>query len=215
MSKTIKYRKYWYGGDFSMKEEALPDDIRIYNVDWWHSGAKVKDKDVYTEGYVFKSEEKFEGSILIGDAWYRFEERIYIEDFPGEPIENCTPPKDCYIVFEQYNLDSEYPTEMVEWIDMLKCLKDEEWGKLKKQYMEIGCISKIRRFTKKGIETTAIGMKTMSSRDIQEVSIHTFGYGHGFGNSISGSSRNFFTTEEKYKQIFDDKLEEYYKLFKE
>ena len=29
--KTVKYRKYWYGGDFSMKEEALPDDIRIYN----------------------------------------------------------------------------------------------------------------------------------------------------------------------------------------
>lgn len=198
-----------------MKEESLPDDICIYNVDWWHSGAKVKDKDIYTEGYVFKSAEKFEGSILIGDAWYRFEERIYIEDFPVEPIENCTPPKDCYIVFEQYNLDSEYPTEMVEWIDMLKCLKDEEWGKLKKQYMEISCISKIRRFTKKGIETTAIGMKTMSSRDIQEVSIHTFGYGHVFGNSISGSSRNFFTTEEKYKRLFSDKLEEYYKLFKE
>lgn len=213
--KTIKYRKYWYGGDFSMKEEALPDDIRIYNVDWWHSGAKVKDKDIYTEGYVFKSEEKFEDSILIGDAWYRFEERIYIEDFPVEPIENCVPPKDCYIVFEQYNLNSDFPISFTQWMDALKVLKCEELDKFHKSCKEIGSIAKIRRFTKKGIETTTIGMKSMNSRDIQDVSIHTFGYGHGFGESYSGLGRDFFTTEEKYKQLFDDKLEEYYKLFKE
>ena len=213
--KTIKYRKYWYGGDFSIKEETFPDDIRIYNVDMWSGGSQVKDKDIYTEGYVFKSEEKFEGSTLIGDAWYRFEERIYIENFPVEPIEKCIPPKDCYIVFEQHNLNSDCPANIVQFIEMLKYLEYEEWSELKERYTEIGAIAKIRRFTRKGIEATTIGLKTMSSRDVQEVSIHTFGYGHGFYESCSGSSREFFTTEKKYKQLFNEKLEEYYKLFNE
>lgn len=211
----VKYRKYWYGGDFSVKEEKLPDDIRIYNVDMWHSGAKVKDKDIYTEGYVFKSAEKFEDSILIGDAWHRFEEEIYIEDFPVEPIENCTAPKECFIVFEQNKMDHPIVKNPFQFINEKGDLVDVDWDAVRESYREIAGIGKVRRFTKRGIEVSLISMKAMNSSDLTQVEIHTFSYGNSYGRSIMMPDRYFFTTEEKYKNLFNEKLEEYYKLFKE
>lgn len=214
----LSYRQYQWGGDYRIHELELPEGSHIYEVYIWQIGYKVKDKEgITTPGYVIKASEEFEGSMRIGDAWYRFENGIYIDD-PSvliEPIEDCIPPKECFIVFEQDNMKPVTPRPTIQFCNKDGNLLDVDWEALRGIYKEIAGIGKIRRFTKRGIETSLLSLKSMNSNDLIEISLHTFEYGHTWGGGYSCHSGNFFTAEEKYKNLFNEKLEEYYKLFKE
>ena len=153
----------------------------------------------------------------IGDAWYRFVNGIYFDSdsVPVEPIEDCIPPKDCYIVFEQDNMKSRRKPMDFQMTDNEGNLIKLDWDTIHSYYKEVAGIGKIRKFTRKGIETCLVSIKSMSSEDMTEVSLHTFSYGHTWGQGYSTLSGNFFTIEKKYKKLHSDKLEEFYKLFKE
>lgn len=214
----IQYRQYQYEGDYILKEMELPEGSHIYEVPIWRIGYKVKDKeDLFTPGYVIKSPQEFEGSMQIGDAWYRFENGIYFdgESIPVEPIDNCIPPKNCFIVFEQDNMKARKNPMAYQMTDKDGNLLEIDWDALRGYYKEIAGIGKIKKFTRKGIEICLVSIKSMTSDDLTEVSIHTFEYGHSWGQSICTHSGNFFTTEEKYKNLYDETLEKYYKVFKE
>lgn len=215
----IQYRQYQYGGDYILKEMELPEGSHIYEIAIMHVGYRVKDKEgnVYTPGYVIKASQEFEDSMKIGDAWYRFADGLYFdeESVTVEPIDNCIPPKDCFIVFEQDNMKACRNPMDYQMIDKEGNLVEIDWGILREYYKEIAGIAKIRRFTRRGIETCFVTLKSMTSDDLIEVSLFTFEYGQPWGQGFSTHRCNLFTTEEKYKQLYHDKLEEYYQLFKE
>lgn len=214
----VEYRQYQYGGDYILKHMQLPEGSHIYEVPIWQYGYKVKDReDLYTPGYIIKAPQEFDDSLKIGDAWYCFHNGIWFDSDSVlvEPIENCIPPKDCYIVFEQDNMKARRKPIDCQITDKEGNLIELDWEAIRSYYKEVAGIGKIRKFTLRGIETSLVSIKNMSSDDMAEVSIHTFSYGHTWGQGCYTHSENFFTTEEKYKKLYSDKLEEYYKLFKE
>lgn len=214
----VEYRQYQYGGGYVVKHMSLPEGSHIYEVPIWRYGCKVKEKeDLYTPGYVIKSPQEFDDSMKIGDAWYRFYNGIYFDSDSVlvEPIEDCTPPKDCYIVFEQSNMNARQKPMAFQMTDKGGNLIELDRDAIRRYDKEIAGIGKIRKFTRKGIETCLVSIKNMSSEDLTEVCLHTFSYGYTWGEGYSTHPGNFFTTESKYKQLYSDKLEEYYKLFKE
>ena len=215
---TLEYRQYEYGGSYSIEQLQLPEDSHIYEVAMWVISFKVKDKsDTYTPGYVIKAPQKFQGSMQIGDAWYRFMYGIYIDEssFPVENIGSCMPPKDCFLVFEQDNMNAKRNPIVREMVDENGNLVDIDWEELHEYYKEVAGIGKIKRFTRSGIECSLVSIKNIASDDIVEVSIHTFEYGFTWGGGHTVHSRNFFTTDDKYKRMYNDKLDEYFKLFKQ
>lgn len=205
----LKYRQYQWNSEYKNKEMEIPEDTHIYRVYCCSMNYKVKDKeDTMTDGYLFKSDRQFSGSCYIGNAWYCYKEHIYMEEslIPIEPIENCTPPKNCYIVYEQHNLKA---TSTPLYIDGK--IVDCDLDTLRKYSKEIAFIAKIRRFTAHGIETAVVSMKSMSSEDEIEARILTFAYNRRY----DGIGTPFFSTKKEYRKLFNDKLKEYYKLFKE
>lgn len=211
MSKTMKYTQYLYEGSAEMELE-VSDDAIVYLV-----GIELGTKGFRMHALVRTSEKtKADRCFLIGNHWFTFLRRISLPDcgLPCKPVTECEPPTDCYIVFLQKRLFNWQETSCI-----LENCKDEngetDWEKLKEFRMSIEGISKIRRFTDRGIEVIHLQVKDITGDDRISVELHTWEYDYTWGGVQPCNSCNFFTTEEKYKQLFNDKLEEYYKLFKE
>lgn len=212
MSKIMKYTQSLYGGKREGRELKVSDDAVVY-IAGFDYGESVSMCNV-----LVRTSEKTEADrcFLIGEFWFTFLLGIDLDgcEIPCKRITECEPPKDSYIVFVRKSL---YPHRTA--FDLLEQCKGEDgtvdWTKVKELSMEPYAVSKIRRFTERGIEVTHVHMKDMARYDYACVELHTWGYDYTWGCIRSSDFGNFFTTEEKYKQLFNDKLEEYYKLFKE
>lgn len=194
------------------RELSVSDDAIIYIIGFEYG------KGESSCSVLVRTSEKTEANrcFLIGEYWFSFLFEIDLTgcSLPCKRITECEVPKDCYIVFVRKSL---FPHRTA--IELLETCKDEngviDWNKIKEVSMEPYAISKIQRFTEKGIETTHLSIKDIARHDHVSVELHTWDYKHTWGCIHPCDFGNFFTTEEKYKQLFNDKLEEYYKLFKE
>lgn len=212
MNKIMKYTQYLYGGKREGRELKVSDDAVVYIVGFDYG------KSVSMCNVLVRTSEETEADrcFLIGEFWFTFLLDIDLDgcEIPCKRITECKPPKDSYIVFVRRSL---YPQRMS--FDLLEQCKNEDgtvdWEKVGELSMEPYAVSKIRRFTERGIEVTHVHMKDMARHDYVCVELHTWGYDYTWGYIRQCNSGNFFTTEEKYKNLFNEKLEEYYKLFKE
>ena len=211
MRKTLKYTQYLYEGSTEMELE-VPDDTIVYLTG---SGHGIEDFRFYA---LIRTSEKVKADMcfLIGNYWFTFLRRVSFSEcgLPCKSVTECEPPTDCYIVFLQKRRFTLQETARI-----LEACKSEngetDWEKLKEFRMSIEGISKIKKFTDRGIETVHLDFKDLVGQDQVSVSLFTWDYDHTWEGDQPCNSCNFFTTEEKYKQLFNDKLEEYYKLFKE
>lgn len=212
MNKTMKYTQYLYGGKRKDRELEVSDDAVVYIVGFDYG------KGVSMCNALVRTSENTEAGqcFLIGGYWFTFLFEIDLNgcSLPCKCITECEPPEDCFIVFVRKRF---FPHRTS--FDLLEQYKSEDgtvdWAKVKDLSMEPYAISKIRRFTEKGIEVTHVHIKNLARHDYTCVELNTWEYGYTWGCIHPCDFGNFFTTEEKYKQLFNDKLEEYYKLFKE
>lgn len=81
--------------------------------------------------------------------------------------------------------------------------------------MEVTGISKIRRFTPKGIEVVHLRKKEIGREDVVVVEIRYWPYMYPWNHSGIMNREAIFTSELKFRNLFDETLERFYKLFKE
>ena len=79
--KTISYRQYYYGGDYSDKKRELPDLSGIYEV-YATISHRVKDQEgeVWSKSYIITSAEKFKDSRLIGNIHFKHLDDVFITE---------------------------------------------------------------------------------------------------------------------------------------
>lgn len=83
------------------------------------------------------------------------------------------------------------------------------------ELMEVTGISKIRRFTPKGIEVVYLRKKDIEREDVAVAEIRYWPYTYPWNHSGIMNREAIFTSELKFRNLFDETLERFYKLFKE
>lgn len=119
--KTISYRQYYYGEDYSNEKLELPDLSGIYEV-YTTIFHRVKDQEgeVWSKSYIITSSEKFKDSRLIGNIHFKHLDNVFIteSDLPVSDIE--TAPKFTDVYFLNYYKDHKAEVEYFELVKKFK-----------------------------------------------------------------------------------------------
>lgn len=203
MSKILKYRQYLLTG-YEEKVLSLSERTVVYLTE------QSIDLNRIHSDVVIRTEEKPEAAhaYRIGNSWYLFMDMVKLTDvpFPVCKIEECKPPKECYIVVRSEKKD------VRRILDEL-CLSGDEIPA--DEIMEVISISKIKRLTPKGFEVALLQLKDLEQKDHVSAEMRYWEYRFAWIRSFILGRECFFTSDLKYKRLFDDTLERYYKLFKE
>lgn len=213
--KTIKYRQYYYGGDYSEKELNLPDSCILYEVYMIHMSHKVKEEegDIWAKSYILVGYEEFEDSELIGNIYFNDLSDVFIteSDVPILNIEQA--PKFENVYFTEHYIDSKAQAEFNELCRKLNevykksyIYSEEDSRKLQeagKRIKGIASIGKLRRFTPEGIEYSHVDFRTIfGGKEIIDMSINTIKYDR--------LSLIEFSTDENLAKMFRNRANEIY-----
>ena len=214
--KTIKYRQYYYDGDYSVKELNLPDSCALYEVYMINMSHKVKDEegDIWTKSYILVGYEEFEDSEPIGNIYFNDLSDIFIteSDVPILGIELAPKFENVYFT-EQYT-DSKAQAEFNEFCRKLEetykksdtYFSKEDFRKLQeggKRIKGIASINKLRRFTPEGIEYSRVSFRSIfGGNEIIDMAVNTIKY-----NRFSFIE---FSTDENLAKMFRDRVNEIY-----
>lgn len=83
--KKIKYRQYYYNGNFSSLELEVPDECRIYEVGFMNISHKIEEGE--TKAYVFLCPSEIEDSKLLCNVYLSYLDDVFIEN-SEIPIQN-------------------------------------------------------------------------------------------------------------------------------
>lgn len=214
--KTIKYRQYYYDGDYSVKELNLPDSCTLYEVYMIHMSHKVKDEegDIWTKSYILIGYEEFEDSEPIGNIFFNDLSDIFITKSDIPILDIKLAPKFENVYFTEHYTDSKAQTEFNEFCRKLNetykesfIYSEEDLRKLQevgKRIKGIASISKLRKFTPEGIEYSCVSFRSTfcGEKEIINMSVNTIKYDR--------FSFIEFTTDEDIAKMFRDRANEIY-----
>lgn len=213
--KTISYRQYYYGGDYSNEKLELPDLGGIYEV-YTTISHRVKDQEgeVWSKSYIITSPEKFKDSRLIGNIFFGHLSDVFITESDLSVSDIETAPKFTDVYFLDYYKDHKAEVEYFELVKKFKIDADkiithtyneEEFKQLldlKEKINGISSVFKLRRFTPKGLEYSYVGFKDIFGKDITDMNINTVEYNKTFFIE--------FKTDSDTANMFKEKSEELY-----
>ena len=76
--KKIKYRQYYYDGNFSNLELEVPDECRIYEIGFMNISHKIEEGE--TKAYVFLCPSEIEDSKLLCNVYLSYLDDVFIEN---------------------------------------------------------------------------------------------------------------------------------------
>lgn len=157
--KKIKYKQYYYGGDYSNKELNLPDSCTLYEV-YPSVSYKIDDSDNWSKEYVILGRDNFDGAICMGNMYFDVLKKAYIEGENFVFETSCAPLLDG-IYSVRYYENREARNKFNNFVLSLNASKitnveSKTLNKLAKSINRISSISKLKRITPDGIEITRV-----------------------------------------------------------
>lgn len=153
--KKIKYRQYYYDGNFSNLELEVPDECRIYEIGFMNISHKIEEGE--TKAYVFLCPSEIEDSKLLCNVYLSYLDDVFIEnsEIPIQNVEEAPRFENAYMV--RYYKDAVAENKIsaiLSKIGKLSEASEQDRSDLQVLYKEskgISEISKLRRITYKGI----------------------------------------------------------------
>lgn len=161
--KKIKYRQYYYNGNFSNLELEVPDECRIYEIGFMNISHKIEEGE--TKAYVFLCPSEIEDSKLLCNVYLSYLDDVFIEnsEIPIQNVEEAPRFENAYMV--RYYKDAVAENKIsaiLSKIGKLSEASEQDRSDLQVLYKEskgISEISKLRRITYKGIEIGSVYFK--------------------------------------------------------
>ena len=153
--KKIKYRQYYYDGNFSNLELEVPDECRIYEIGFMNISHKIEEGE--TKAYVFLCPSEIEDSKLLCNVYLSYLDDVFIEnsEIPIQNVEEAPRFENAYMV--RYYKDAVAENKIsaiLSKIGKLSEASEQDRSDLQVLYKEskgISEISKLRRITYKCI----------------------------------------------------------------
>lgn len=177
--KKIKYRQYYYNGNFSNLELEVPDECRIYEIGFMNISHRIEEGE--TKAYVFLCPSEIEDSKLLCNVYL---DDVFIEnsEIPIQNIEEAPRFENAYMV--RYYKDAVAENKISAILSKIGKLSEaskQDMSDLQVLYKEskgISEISKLRRITYKGIEIGSVYFKNwIDGTEVASMAVHMDVYG--------------------------------------
>lgn len=175
--KKIKYRQYYFNGNFTTIQMEVSDMCSIYEIFTINISHKIEEGN--TKAYVMLDTIKIQDAKKLDDIYVLYFDDIYIEEseIPVQDIQEAPKFNNTYM-FKYCTENDTKSLTLLNKIGTVSDLSEQEVLDLKTQFkesLEIPEIAKLRCFTYKGIEMSRVCFKrsiegmTAVSMDIYEM----------------------------------------------
>jgi hypothetical protein len=206
--KKIKYRQYYYNGNFSNLELEVPDECRIYEVGFMNISHKIEEGE--TKAYVFLCPSEIEDSKLLCNVYLSYLDDVFIEnsEIPIQNVEEAPRFENAYMV--RYYKDAVAENKIsaiLSKIGKLSEASEQDRSDLQVLYKEskgISEISKLRRITYKGIEIGSVYFKNwIDGTEVASMAVSELPYGRIWFEEFSNSNDIAAKFKEEADKIYN------------
>lgn len=212
--KKIKYRQYYYDGNYADMELQVPDECSLYEIGMVSMSHKVRDieEETQTKAYAILCPTEFEDSTLLGNVYFNYIDDVFITDSEITILDIESAPRFSGVYSVMYYRDEESESKFSAYLskigDIGEASLDEltKLTELEKECRKICSICMLRKLTYIGIEVSNVCFRDwFHGEAMASMNITNIRFGRIFMEE--------FTTDKNISELFLKESEKIYKSF--